>query len=244
MSLPAAPPRYSTWSAIVAPIKRGETGWRAYALQAALRSVGRPVTADGDFGRVTEDNLKAFQKKSGLVNDGVAGPRTQGKLIEKISHEVHETFDFLPDGLMQGYAEAEGANVLAATNWFTPAGGTPGVDCGVVQWRRYGPPFKMAELRSAFDCEQSMEYASNILETRLMDYNQRRPSLSDELVLRAALLAHNAPFMAEQIVRNGRLSTPFALATWTVKPGGGHYTHAEWLMVYTNKLMKYATWPK
>lgn len=247
MTLPSSPPRYSSWSALVSPIEKGETGWRAFAIQDALGSCGRHTTPDGQFGFQTKRQVKGFQENHNLVVDGVAGPKTQAKMIAKISHRSHDSFRELPDGLLQGYAEAEGANVLAATNWFTPSGGKPGVDCGVVQWRQYGPPFSESDLRRAFSCEASFAFASQNLIDRMEDYKRRRPSLSNSVVTRIALLAHNAPFLAEQIVRNGQLSTPTALATWTIIPqperyrynGRTHYTHSEWYLIYPDKLLKY-----
>lgn len=252
MTLPTAPPRYASWSELLAPIKRDEkNSWRVFALQSALVSVGRTLVVDGDFGDRTFTAVKGFQSNNDLVADGIAGPATQVALIDKVSHVVHDTFDDLPDGLLRGYAEAEGANILAATNWFTPIGGAAGVDCGPVQWRQYGPPFRMEGMKAAFDCKQSFLYASDILFDRQIEYQQRRPSLKQPMLLRLALLAHNAPFLAEQVVRNGKLSTPNALATWTIIPeadrskygGRTSYTHAEWMQVYPDRLMKYATWP-
>lgn len=239
MSLPSTPPKYASWSALVAPIKEGEKGWRPYALQTALRAVGRSLAADGDFGPRTLAQLKTFQSNNSLTADGIAGPATQARLLSRVGTIIHQNHPRIPNGLLRGFAEAEGANVLAATNWFTPAGGRPGVDCGPVQWRRYGPPFDLEELKTAFNTLTAFDYAAKILLTRIADYNRRRPSLTDSMVLKCAVMAHNAPFMAEQIVRNGRLSTPNALATWTTKPGGGHYTHAQWFEVYTGKVLKY-----
>jgi hypothetical protein len=74
---------------------------------------------------------------------------------------------------------------------------------------------------------------------RVNEYLRRRPTLSKRQALELAVLAHNAPFLSEQVVRNGRLSTPAAYAEWTVKPGGGHYTHAEWRVEYPARIMKY-----
>jgi peptidoglycan hydrolase-like protein with peptidoglycan-binding domain len=45
-------------------------------LQAALG-----VAADGDFGQGTENALKKWQDRNGLVADGVAGPKTLAKLL-------------------------------------------------------------------------------------------------------------------------------------------------------------------
>ena len=241
MSLPATPPKYDSWAEMVSGIKKGETGWRVFALQDALVSTGKALIADGAFGERTERAVMTFQKTWNLTVDGVAGVQTQRKLIETISHKVYQSFPNLPDGLLRGYAEAEGANILAATNWYTPPGGPKGCDCGVVQWRQYGPPFAAVGLENAFSCEQSFAYASNVLLTRMADYDRRRPALNKAELLRLAILAHNAPFLAEQVVRNGKLSTPNALATWTTKPGGGNYTHQEWYRVYPDRVMRYIT---
>jgi len=239
--LPAEPPKFQSWAGLLAPIKSGEVGWRVFALQSALGSVGRDTTPDGVFGPKTLRQVKGMQTNNGLVADGIAGPATQQKLIEKISHKTHTAFTSIPEGLMRGYAEAEGGNVLAATNWYTPVGGKAGVDCGPVQWRQYGPPFDEWGLRKAFDCETSFSFAAQLLIDRMREYGQRRPSLSPGMRLKLALLAHNAPFLADQYVRFGKFSTPDALAMWTQKPGGGHYTHAEWFEVYTSRLLKYVT---
>lgn len=226
---------------MLSPIKEGESGWRVYALQAALTSVGRPLDADGAFGLKTKKAVIAYQEANGLEADGIVGVRTQAKLIGQISHKVHVKMAQLPDGLLRGFAEAEGANILAATNWFTPPGGRQGVDCGVVQWRQYGPPFEQNGLKAAFNCERSFIYASSSLLDRMADFKRRRPTLGPDTLLRTAVLAHNAPFLADQIVRNGKLSTPDAIATWTTKPGGGHYTHQEWYRAYTDRVMRYIT---
>ena len=242
MALPVAPPRYASWAQLLSPIKQDETGWRPYALQAALRSAGhKEIVLDGAFGSKTFAAVKAFQTRKRLPADGIAGDKTQAALLSVVSHHVHGLHPRLPDGLLRGMAEAEGVNRLAATNWYSPPGGRPGVDCGPVQWRQYGPPFDMAGLRDAFRADQAFIFASRLLLMRIDDYNRRRPSLSDAMVLRIAVLAHNAPFLSDQIVRNGHLSTPNALAVWTNKPGGDHYTHAEWLQAYPDRVMKYVS---
>jgi hypothetical protein len=239
--LPKLPPRYASWAEMLRAIQLGDTGWPVYALQVGLNSVGRSLDADGSFGARTERAVTGFQAAHHLAADGEAGARTQSALIEQISHKVHEAEPLLPDGLLRGFAETEGANLLAATNWFTPPGGDPGCDCGVVQWRQYGPPFDPLRLKQAFNAEVSFRYASRTLLDRMADYGHRRPGLLHRVLLRTAVLAHNAPFLAEQIVRNGKLSTPNAPAAWTSKPGGGHYTHQEWYRVYTDNIMKYVT---
>ena len=235
------PPKYNSWAEMLRPMRLGDTGWPVYALQVAMASVGRVVDDDGVFGPRTERAVISYQNARGLNSDGVAGVRTQSELIEQISHKVHKAQPLLPDGLLRGMAEAEGATILAATNWYTPPGGRAGCDCGVVQWRQYGPPYDQGGLKRAFNAETSFRYAAQILLDRMRDYDRRRPSLLHDTLLRIAVLAHNAPFLAEQVVRNGKLSTPDAIAGWTTKPGGGHYTHREWYYAYPDGVMKYVT---
>ncbi len=223
----ASPPTYGSWAAMLLPIKEGAQGWPAFALQKAVGAA-----PDGDFGPKTKSSLVLWQKAKGLTADGVAGPVTQNKILDVVGAQVASEFPGLDPRVLPGFANKEGANILAATNPYTPPGGEPGVDCGPVQWRQYGPPFSVEGLKDAFDTRSAFRYAADILIKRMRDYNLRRPGLSTQHRLELAVLAHNAPFLSEQVVRNGRLSTPNALAVWTKKPGGGHYTHAEWSVVY------------
>ena len=57
-------------------LRKGERGPRIKDLQAALQAKGYDVSPDGVFGVRTELALIAFQKKSGLLPDGIAGPVT------------------------------------------------------------------------------------------------------------------------------------------------------------------------
>lgn len=237
MSLPTSPPRYATWAALHAPIKEGETGWRVYALQKGI-----DVTADGAFGPVTAEKLRGFQHAWRLVEDAVAGAKTQAAILRSSEAWVHMQLPTLREGLLTGFTMEEGAGVLAATNWYTPPGAPPGVDCGPVQWRRPGPPFLMQDLRDSFNARTAFMYAGGIFLRRINDYHYRRPALSTSMVTRCAVLAHNAPFLAEQMVRYGRLLTPTALAAWTKNPATGQpYTHEEWFEVYPTRILRWAS---
>lgn len=66
-------------------LMRGRSGEDVAALQEDLISLGYSCGrwgADGDFGKATESALKAFQKDHGLVEDGIAGPKTYARLDE------------------------------------------------------------------------------------------------------------------------------------------------------------------
>ena len=58
-------------------LKKGSKGDSVNELQQALNDHGYSVgTVDGNFGKGTEDQLKAFQKANGIDADGVAGNKT------------------------------------------------------------------------------------------------------------------------------------------------------------------------
>jgi len=58
----------------------GSRGLAVRNLQAALTLAGFAVAVDGGFGEQTERAVVAFQRRAGLVDDGVAGPKTLAAL--------------------------------------------------------------------------------------------------------------------------------------------------------------------
>lgn len=58
----------------------GSRGLSVRNLQAALKQAGFAVEVDGDFGEQTERAVAAFQRRAGLVDDGVVGPKTLAAL--------------------------------------------------------------------------------------------------------------------------------------------------------------------
>ncbi|MBA3468389.1 MAG: penicillin-insensitive murein endopeptidase [Herpetosiphonaceae bacterium] len=72
----------ATWGALVATVRRGDSGNAVKALQAELnakRNAG--LTVDGAFGPGTETAVKSFQSHAGLSADGIVGPTTWKNLI-------------------------------------------------------------------------------------------------------------------------------------------------------------------
>lgn len=268
MTLPTTPPRYSGWYALVSPITKDERflkkymsgealyvaqHWRAFCVQ---KVVG--TTPDGWWGDITEGRVRAWQSARGLTVDGIFGSKSQLKGLLEAADAVDYDVTFIPDRLLEGMIEGEGANVLAATNWYTPPGGLSGVDCGAIQWRQYGPPFSLSGLIAAFDPKTSVRHAADSLALRKAELKKIRADaiaagkaltpFSSRNLLWYAVLAHNAPFLSYQVARNGKLSTPDAIAEWTVKTidADGNvtsrYTHAEWAAHYPAVIGKYIDW--
>jgi len=64
-------------------LSHGDRGHAVSQLQKQLNLAGAQPTLriDGDFGDATEMAVRAYQAKTGLVDDGIAGPKTQSALI-------------------------------------------------------------------------------------------------------------------------------------------------------------------
>ena len=61
-------------------LQLGSKGHTVRDLQAALNRAGGDLFIDGDFGELTEAAVMEFQRKAGLVVDGIAGPKTHQAL--------------------------------------------------------------------------------------------------------------------------------------------------------------------
>jgi len=64
-------------------IRQGDTGDAVRVLQGMLDG----LTVDGIFGPLTNEAVRLFQRESGLVEDGIVGPRTWGALLAEDSND-------------------------------------------------------------------------------------------------------------------------------------------------------------
>lgn len=62
-------------------LRHGDRSQAVRDLQRKLNAKGAKLATDGDYGDATEDAVRAYQLKAGLVSDGVAGPKTQASLM-------------------------------------------------------------------------------------------------------------------------------------------------------------------
>jgi len=96
-----------------AVLRRGDRGGAVRKLQTALAAQGLELAVDGDFGRATEEALRAFQARAGVTVDGVAGARTWAALKRRGAPSAAVQ----PDNLDRGLALAErGAGVAGAVS--------------------------------------------------------------------------------------------------------------------------------
>lgn len=64
-------------------LKKGMNNQYVKSLQDLLNKFGYKLTADGDFGAITEGAVRGFQLTKGLKCDGIAGLKTWDKLYER-----------------------------------------------------------------------------------------------------------------------------------------------------------------
>jgi len=127
-------------------MKLGDKGEAVRSLQLRLNEKYF-VVADGVFGPLTEEAVKAFQKDQGLTVDGIAGPQTQEKLknwkpapvrklptLRSIADRVAKAWYFTTQKAK--YILGEGGRAPVNPDPFTPnAKGQRGSDCiGFVLW--------------------------------------------------------------------------------------------------------------
>jgi len=67
----------------VKPLRKGDKGDGVKYIQELLNSVlDQTLITDGDFGSLTQASVLVFQKKAGLIEDGIVGSNTYSKLME------------------------------------------------------------------------------------------------------------------------------------------------------------------
>ncbi|EYF08798.1 peptidoglycan-binding domain-containing protein [Chondromyces apiculatus] len=62
-------------------LRQGTRGPNVKRVQTRLDALGWDLPADGIFGPITDRNVKSFQRRKGLLDDGVVGPRTWSALF-------------------------------------------------------------------------------------------------------------------------------------------------------------------
>jgi putative chitinase len=94
-------------------LKKGSKGENVELLQKALLKSGfNPGPSDGIFGDATTAAVMAFQKSSGLLADGIAGPKTEMVLgLTDESDITDELSKFTPDKVSQMFPDTSVVNI-------------------------------------------------------------------------------------------------------------------------------------
>jgi peptidoglycan hydrolase-like protein with peptidoglycan-binding domain len=64
-------------------LKVGNTGKSVFELQTRLNNIEANLVVDGIFGRKTLEAVQQFQRKYGLVADGIVGPNTWKEILNQ-----------------------------------------------------------------------------------------------------------------------------------------------------------------
>lgn len=96
----------------VATLKKGSQGTAVRNLQNQLITCGAKITADGDFGNLTDSAVKNFQKDMGLTADGIVGKQTFAALDAACLWKTSGNALVLKAGQYLGLAEPDGDNAI------------------------------------------------------------------------------------------------------------------------------------
>ncbi len=107
-------------SGVYESLRYGSKGDAVKQLQKALKNLGYNVSADGDYGALTQMAVKAFQKCNDLEADGVAGSATLELLYsgnaKKYDADKAGDTNALPDGA--GSASGPSTGSVRLLHWF------------------------------------------------------------------------------------------------------------------------------
>lgn len=78
------------WASEGRVLQRSMRGADVVELQKTLNTLGYQVTADGYFGAVTENAVRAFQQESGIPADGIVGSETLQTMRAAGQNQVHK----------------------------------------------------------------------------------------------------------------------------------------------------------
>jgi hypothetical protein len=204
--------------------RKGNVHVGVWAIQHALG-----ITADGAFGPLTEQAVKAFQYERGLAADGVVGGFTQRELVEQACLGAYATHR-VPEGILESVSQGEAGYNPGAINASAPGG----KDVGAFQRRVYD-----GQGRTYIERALRINYQARLLAGALRERHntfRARGHLTNEESWRCAVLAHNWPYGADRLSRGYALSDK--TATWVpssvkFKDGAPVVTYADWADWYS-----------
>lgn len=229
---PAGSYRYS--------LKEGMRGHEVYALQVLLNQLttgATQLTEDGVFGSLTASKVRGMQKTDRLVIDGVAGPATQKALARRALKKLAKSpLGYMPAGLMEGLIVGESGYIIGCVNDSISGG----IDAGLIQDRVYTSEYQStARWRVAFGYESILAAAGDIV--AFYEKAKATKRFTDRRCWELAVLNHNWPYGADQLLKGNKLST--ADATWVINIGvKGVTTPAQWAEFYIAMTTTLVVW--
>ena len=209
--------------------RKGSVGFGVAAVEMNL---GLAVT--GTFDAVVDAAVRKYQTRHGLAVDGDVGPITQRSMAAQFMGSARNKYG-LPVNMLASIVKLESGFYVAATN-FRISGY---VDVG---WVQMHVPFPSLTHDYVADCygPNCFGYTASILRNRFdayMGYGKVDARRGWEL----AVLAHNWPYGAFQLVRGIPLSTE--PANWVINIGvPGIDTPAEWAEYYIDRATSMMDW--
>jgi peptidoglycan hydrolase-like protein with peptidoglycan-binding domain len=106
---------------MITGLAKGTSGTEVRSLQEALNGQGGHLLPDGNFDAKTDEAVRAFQRRTGLLPDGIAGPRTLETLTMMSTHSKTEfPSDNLADLMLRIGSFIAGSALTAMAQPFPP----------------------------------------------------------------------------------------------------------------------------
>lgn len=227
--LPDAPGAYK-----YRPLKKGDQGWDAYALQTGLAECGYGIGAsgaDGFLGADSDSAIRAFQAEHGLVEDGIAGVITQTYVIKTLA-PLATAAHSLPRNALKGQIEKESGNWLG-NHSVTYSDGS--LDIGVTQRNT-----RYSSYDDGFDVADSIDYLARTIRGHFDAFSD--PSCAERL--RARGLPQTDPRRRWELAM-GAWNRPAYASYLAGRPMGESLkptqTQIDWLEAYIARVTVYIT---
>ena len=106
---------------MITGLAKGTSGTEVRSFQEALNGQGGHLLPDGNFDAKTDEAVRAFQRRTGLLPDGIAGPRTLETLTMMSTHSKTEfPSDNLADLMLRIGSFIAGSALTAMAQPFPP----------------------------------------------------------------------------------------------------------------------------
>jgi hypothetical protein len=231
-------------------LKHGMFGTDVAALQINFKN----LIVDGEFGDQTEVEVKEFQEKHALEDDGVAGPVTQRKLVVQRSTKAAEAYPDLPRGFLKSIAQNESNFIVGAVSKHPSDAGldvgpyqvSTGNTLGSQEFYNFAYSIGASALETAKDANQFASNLSTPVPSRYFD--ELAGGDEEKFRIQMTILSHNWPDAAEDIPRYGviyefDLGKDDEPQDWIINASAGRLkTPREWVHSYVERSTVYIKW--